>query len=290
MKEHRKGPKIMVRVLRGTLAEGDEVELTHADGSGQSARIIDIGKHPLTPDSYLGKWYRQDGAPADLFRAGDLLLSPDAGPITAPDEPTGILIDIAEARAVGRIQDGAHLPDAVIALHLQHAMEAAIKGSTGANMMSGQFQEVARVLDRYGLTEHADRARIVASAALEGYKPGAAMRGLASVAAGVVNAATTFKDPLLVSGIGLALEQGDAFASSYKSSLRVTGEGIRLPIQQAGRAKALGWCRKCRDVRPLDLKLKCETCGKKVADDAYSVAVIADLPVIEAELRAAHAR
>lgn len=299
VKDTRKGPKLMLRVVRGSLAEGDEVEIVHADGSSQRSFFLNVGKRPLTPESTLttfrggqlqGHWHRQDGTQAGVFREGDLLRAPDASPLQVEGTATDILADIAAARARGSMKRGTHLPDAVIALYLQHCMESALRGSSGTMTMGGEFGALGDTLEAHGLTEQADRARLTASAVLEQYEPGPSVRGLASVAAGVVNAPATFRAPLLVRGIGLALEEGDTFAASYSSGVRATGEGMRLPLQREGRAVALAWCGKCHDVRRLDTKLKCETCGKRLKDAPRRVVVPADVPRAEVDLREDHNR
>ena len=110
---------------------------------------------------------------------------------------------------------------------------------------------------------------------------------LAAAGAGVLNMTTTFKDPLTLRAIGMAMEQGDAFVSSFNRSMAVTGSGIRIPLQEAGRAVARGWCKKCDDVRTLTTKFRCEVCGKE--SEEYRVVVPADVAAVDEELRAQNA-
>ncbi len=297
VKESRKGSKIMLRVLSGSLHDGDEIELVRADGYRKIARITDLGSQPLTPDSTLikfvggvaeGTWHHQDSSATGLFFEGDLIRAPGAESVPAPPESGTILADIRAARAEGSMPQGGHLPDSVIALHLLHCTESAVRFSQGALTTSAQYLALARTLDGYGLVEQADRARLVAAAVVEGYDPGPSARGLASIAAGVLNVPTGFKSPMLVQGFALAMEEGDTFVKSYQKGVRGSGEGIRRPLQLEGRAVGLAWCKTCRTVRQVDVHMKCATCGKKVKGDLERVVIPADLPEALADLRLIH--
>lgn len=281
----RKGPKVWVLALRGQLAEGDEVEIVHSDGSTARANFIDVGKHPITPETYEGKSFKQEGVPEGTFRKGDVLRAPDGRPVEL-DPASALAAEIIAAREAGRTLSP-HVPDGVVGLHIARATEAAVKSSRGAVSMMGAFKSLGEVFDLYGLTEQGDRARITASAAVESYPPSPGMRMLAAAGAGVLNLTGTFKDPLTLRAIGMSMEQGDAFVSSFNKSMAVTGSGIRIPLQEVGRAVARGWCKKCDDVRTLTTKFKCEVCGKE--SEEYRVVVPADVAAADEEIRAAHA-
>lgn len=283
--ETRRGPKVRVTALRGELAEGDEVVVSHADGTSARARFVDVGRHPITPKTYEGKAFRQEGAPEGRYRTGDLLVAPDGAPVDV-DPASPLAAEIAAAREAV-LSRRPHVPDAVVALHILRATEDAVKAAKGSVTMMGAFQKLGEVYDLYGLTEQGDRARLVASAAVEGYPPRPTMRVLATAGAGVHNLTTTFKDSMLVQAIGMSMEQGEQFTRSFNRSMAVTGSGIRIPLQEAGRAVARGWCRKCGDVRTLTTKLRCEVCGKEPED--YRVIVPADAAEADEELRAANA-
>lgn len=283
--ETRRGPKVWVTALRGQLAEGDEVTISHADGTSVRARFTDVGRHPITPETYEGKSFKEEGLPEGTYRTGDLLLAPDWQPVEI-DATSPLATEIAAAREAGR-STRPHVPDAVVALHILRATETAVRSAKGSVTMLGAFQHLGEVYDLYGLTEQGDRARLVASAAVEGYPPRPAMQALATAGAGVLNLTTTFKDSMTVRAIGMSMEEGDQFVKSFNKSMAVTGSGIRIPLQETGRAVARGWCRKCGDVRTLTTKLKCEVCGKEPED--YRVVVPADAAAADEELRAANA-
>lgn len=283
--ETRKGPKVWVTALRGQLAEGDEIEIVHSDGSTVRAHFIDVGKHPITPDSYEGKSFKQEGVAERTYRKGDLLRAPDGVPVEL-DPASAVAGELAAAHAAGATH-APHVPDGVAALHIQHTIAWAAKHSGGAATMVGSFQQLGKVFDLYGLTEQGDRARLIASGAVEGYQPGPGMRMIATAGAGVLGLPTAFEAPRTIQAIGLAMEQGDQFVRSYQKSMAVTGSGIRLPLQEVGRAVARGWCKKCDDVRTLTTKFKCEVCGKE--SEEYRVVVPADVAASDEEIRAAHA-
>lgn len=281
----RHGPKVRVTALRGELADGDEVVIVHPDGTSARARFTDVGRHPITPQTYEGKAFRQEGMPEHAYRTGDLLLAPDGEPVEI-DPASPLAAEIATAREAG-LSTRPHVPDAVVALHILRATETAVTSAKGSVTMMGAFSRLGEVYDLYGLTEQGDRARLVASAAVEGYPPRPTMQVLATAGAGVLNLATTFKDSMTVRAIGMSMEQGDQFVKSFNKSMAVTGSGIRIPLQETGRAVARGWCRKCGEVRTLTTKLRCEVCGKEPED--YRVVVPADAAAADEELRAANA-
>ena len=282
--ETRKGPKVRVTALRGELAEGDEVEIVHSDSSTMRVQFVDVGKHPVTPETYEGKTYKQEGVAEGTYREGDLLRSP-GGPPVEVNPASSVAAELAAARAAGT-NPSLHVPDGVAALHIQHTIIWASKHSNGAASMMGSFQQLGRVFDRYGLTEQGDRARLIASGAVEGYQPGPGMRMLATAGAGVIGLPGAFEAPRTIQAIGLAMEQGDQFVRSYQKSMAVTGSAIRVPLQEGGRAVARGWCRKCDDVRTLTTKFKCEVCGKE--SEEYRVVVPADVSAADEEIRAQH--
>lgn len=289
VKETRKGPKIWLQVLRGSLADGDVVEVVHADGTAEQRAIVDVGKHPITPESFAGIMagggagpFKQLGAPDSTFRQGDLIRTP-GGPPVEIDPQSELAVEIRSARRAGRLHAYQHLDNATIGLHIQWLMGQALKDSKGLTTASGSYLALAKILAAYGLQDQSDRANLVASAILEGYQPSASVKGLASLGAGVLNA-FSFPAPMLVGALGMAMEEGDAFAASFRRSVAVQGAAVRTEIMDAGRAVAVGWCKKCGDVVPLDAKFKCATCRKQ--SDSYRVVVNADRDLAEIELRA----
>ncbi len=293
VRESRKGPKVWLHLLRGRLEEGDDVEVVHTDGSVESRRFVDVGKHARTPESYAGVGaiggtgpFKQAGAPDGSYRVGDLVRGKDGPPVEL-DPTAPLAIEIAEARAAGRNVAGPHLSDGIVALHIQWLTTMAVEHSLGQVTMSGGFQSLSRALAGYGLAEQSDRAMLLAAALEEGSEPTAAMRGLATLGAGVLGIATSFATPTTISGLGLALEEGGQFAKSYNKSIAASGVALRDPLLEAGRAVARGWCKKCDEVMPLDKKLKCERCGKR--SEAYGIVVPADVVALDEALRATHA-
>jgi len=286
--ETRKGPKVSLYVLRGQLAEGDEVEVVHADGTAQRLRFADVGKRPVTAESSAGIGaafdhgpFKQVGTPEGTYRVGDLLRSPEGASVElGSDSP--LAQEVASARSAGRNAAGPHLSDAIVALHIQWMMNQAAKSATGVMAASSAYNSVAAVLNGYGLNEQADRATLLASALLEGYDPSPGVLGLATLGVGVVNA-MSFKAPLLVNAIGLAMEEGDAFAVSYRNAIKVPGEAKRVELMEQGRAVALGWCKKCGEVRALDKKFRCEVCRRE--SEVRRVVVPADRDLAVSELR-----
>jgi len=288
--ETRKGPKVWLHVLRGQLAQGDEIEVVHSDCARVLLAFTNVGKNPVTPDNvtkvgyeatfYAGP-FKQNGVPAETYRVGDLVRAPDGPPIEA-DPASPLAVQIASARAAGLNVAGPHLSDGIVALHVQWVMDKAVKGSKGVVTASGGYSWAAKVLEGYGLIEQADRATLLSAALLEGYEPSPGVRGLASLGAGVANAFSV-DPPMLVRAVGLAIEEGDQFAKSYRNSLRVTGEAQRVPLMDQSRAVAIGWCRKCGDVTPLDKKLRCQICGKE--SERFRVVIPTDKDLAEQELR-----
>lgn len=289
VKETRKGPKVWLQCLRGSLQEGDVVEVVHADGTTEQNPFIDIGKKPITSDSFAGLVagggsgpYKQEGVGQTAYRPDDLLRAPGGAPAEI-DPASDLAKSIASARNAGTLGSFPHLDDATVGLHIQWLMGEAFKDSKGVVTASGSYQSLAKVLARYGLREQSDRANLVAAAVLEGYQPSASVKGLASLGAGVLNAAS-FPAPMLVGAIGMAMEEGEAFSASFRKSLAFQGAAIRTEIMEAGRATAVGWCKKCGDIVALDSKLRCTTCHKE--SESFRVVVNADRDLAEIELRA----
>lgn len=289
VKETRKGPKVWLQVIRGSLSDGDVVEVVHADTTSERRPFIDVGKHPVTSESYAGIVagggagpFRQEGADGSAFRVGDLLRAPDGPPVEI-DPDSELNREIAAARRGGRLHAFQHMDNATIGLHIQWLMGQALHSSKGLTTASGSYIALAKVLANYGLQTQADRANLIASAVLEGYEPGATVKGLASLGAGVLNA-VSFSTPMLVGALGMAMEEGYAFAASFRKSVAVQGAAIRSEIMDSRRGVALGWCKKCGDVVPLDTKLRCTTCHKE--SSSYRAVVTEDRDRAEIELRA----
>ncbi|MGZ4673935.1 MAG: hypothetical protein ACXVH5_04725 [Ilumatobacteraceae bacterium] len=286
----RHGPKVAVNVLRGQLAEGDEVVVTHSDGSQQRRRFVDVGKHPITVEMCAGIGngpsagpFKQEGLPDGSYRVGDLLQSP-GGPPGELDESSELAGEIQRARSAGLNIAGPHLSDAIVAMHVQSLLKYASTHASGALIGSEVYNHVSEVLSGYGLQENADRAKLLASALREGYEPSPGVRGLASLGAGVINA-VSFEPPLLIKAVGLAVEEGDSFSRGYRKGIAAQGEIWRRELMTAGRAVAIGWCKKCGDITTLTDKLECERCGRE--SERFRVVVLADRAVAEQELRAA---
>lgn len=290
--ETRKGPKVWLQVLRGTLTETDEVEVLHGDGTVGRMRFVDVGKRPVTAEAFVGVGqiggagpFKEAGAPEGSYCVGDLVRAPDGVPVGL-DPSSPVAAEIAVARSAGRNTAARHLSDAVVALHIHWTIAVAVKHSTGTSAAGAAFQSVAKVLAGYGLDEQADRALLLAAAVLEGSDPRPTMRGLARLSTGVAGLPTTFALPALVSTLGFGTEAGSQFKRSYTKAIATQGVLLRDPLLREGRAVALGWCKKCRDVTRLDVKVKCERCGKHCEE--YGIVVPGDAAALDTEIRAGH--
>jgi hypothetical protein len=288
VQETRHGPKVWLNVLRGELSDGDEVLVTHADGTQQSLRFTDVGKHPVTADTWAGIGavqgsgpFKQEHVSKGTYSVGDLLQTPGGRPVEL-DASSELAREVRQARLAGSNTAGAHLPDEIVALHVQWVLSHAASHAKGAVVGSAAYMHASDVLAGYGLRDNADRAKLLAAALREGYEPSASARGLASLGAGVINA-ISFDTPLLVKSIGLALEEGETFTRSYRKSIAVQGEVWRKELMTAGRAIAIGWCKKCADITTLNDALECQRCGKE--SERFRVVIPADQAIAEQELR-----
>jgi hypothetical protein len=276
--ETRHGQKVWLTVLRGELAEGDEVLATHPDGTQESLRLVDVGKRPVKLGGHGP--YHQKGVAEGTYRRGDMLRA-RGGPPVELDPSSALAKEIEGARSAGLNASEPYLPDEIIALLVQDALNNAAS-QKGLQTAVTYYGIASSILDGYGLRESADRAMLVAASLEEGYTPSVSSRALASLGASAILAPPS-GTPFMVSALGYAVEEGEAFNFGYKRGLASSGAAKRKQLMADSRAIALGWCTKCGDIESLDDKLQCQVCHRK--SERFRVVIPADRELAEQELR-----
>lgn len=285
----------LLAVLSGALGQGDEVEVLGRDGAVTSARVHSVsrGADVLGEDLVVSL----DGPPPDGVTRGDVLRRrgetnpslPMAGHLAA--SRTRLMEAVRWARAgvmAGPDADVLRLlPDEGVVLFVERRLRQALGRHTSPFALQRDFEAAADALETIGLPVDADRLRIAAAAALEGY-------GVAPTSVALADAATlgalTVSDAVEstvkhAKGIGTLLDLDilEGLASGLGGACEGAGRQIRERLQGEGRAVAIGWCRTCHDAVPLDVRLRCVEDGKKVQN--VILVVPEDLPMAQAGLR-----
>lgn len=284
-----------VALLSGALEPGDEVQVLGADGAVTTAQVHSVG---ADRDSSGGdRVVTLDGIRPDAVMPGDVLRRagepdlrlPGLGPLAASRARLLEAVRWARAGAVAG-PDGEVLrllPDEGVVLFVERRLRQALARHTSPFTLQHHFEAAADALETIGLRVDADRLRVAAAAALEGYGVSSSSAALAGATAlgslTVSDAAESVVKHAKGIGTVLDLDVLEGLASGYGSACEGAGQQIRRRLQAEGRAVALGWCRRCHDVVPLDAQLRCVDDGKKVRD--VVLVVPEDLPMTLATLR-----
>lgn len=291
----RKRAQPLVAVLSGILSDQDEIEVVGSDELVRPAHVHAIPGGRLSPAD-KDTLVTLDGlagsiAPGDVMRRHDegALALPVSGP--AARARATMLQAVQWARAGGltgpTAEVFARLPDEAVVLFTERRLRHSLARHTSPYAMRDDFEDAAAALETIGLPVDADRLRLTAAAALEGHAVAPSIRALADAASVgslvVSDAVDTVTGHAGIAGRALNLDVGEGFALGFQQGYTVMGEEIRTRLQAAGRAVALGWCPRCRDVVRLDERLRCAHDGKRARD--VVVAVPDDVTVTVAELR-----
>lgn len=284
-----------VALLSGALEPGDEVEVLGADGVVTTARVHSMGGDR---DSWgEDRVVSLDGIGPHEVALGDVLRRagepglclPGTGPLAA--SRAKLLEAVRWARAGAMVGPDADvlalLPDEGVVLFVERRLRRALGRHASALALQRDFEAAADAFETIGLRVDADRLRITAAAALEGYAVAPSSAALTEAAALGALAVSDAAESMVKhgKGIGAALDLDilEGLAAGFAGASEAAGEQLRHTLQAEGRAVALGWCPRCHDAVPLDMRLRCVDDGKKARD--VVLVVPEDLPMTQARLR-----
>lgn len=281
-----------VAVLSGALRRHDEVEIVCADGTARRATVESVPGKSLTaidPDGQItfADVNREELAAGDIIRSPGLRTPPLSLDGEAGLRRLGLMHSVKAARKAGFTTSYAkliaRLPDDAVVLFLEKAVRDALRPPKSPHNIRTAFEKAALLHEAIGLAEDGDRLRLAAALLLEGRPLGWTLLALPpGVAAGITTENSA-------RGPGWALhEMLETVSATYKRELATEGEALRRDLQQRGRAIAMGWCGKCKDVVHLSLNLRCAQGHEQVKD--MRVVVPSEVAQTEQWLRRRHRR
>lgn len=283
-----RAPEVWITVLRGRLFDGDDVQVTHADGRRQVIAFTGVSRRGVTVANGTGLGgvahagpFKQRGVREGRYRVGDLLQSPGCLPVesTACQELRDLIV---EARSAGRNTANPHIDDDIVALYVHKVLTDAARRCTGPLVGSAAYEHASNVLAGYGLQEDADRARLVAAGVREGAVAAPCIVGLNRLIAGAPDA-FMYDTPRLLKTVRNAALQTVMLGRSRRNRIAAQGTAWRKELMAADRAVAVGWCARCDDFMLLTDRFACRRCGRDSV--RYAVVVPADINAAEDEMR-----
>ena len=299
----------------GVVAQGSRLEVVT-----RTARVVDVVGKRLRDG--IGTVVLDLGEPQpDKGDVGDAVVVRSPG-LSAPPLPTDggpglerLLVAVRAARAQGFPPEWSQpikpiagltpeqlsanlsgLSDEADVLLIQKRVRDSLAHHDNPFAIIGDVERAAMHLAAVGLREDADRLLLTGSAIVQGHKAGPMLRAAASAGSmGVLASEVSTASLDLGQRIGWAIgiEMGDVFAKQFQSNVAVGGEVIEDALLAAGRAVAVGRCKKCHDVVQFTYglsgitksrELKCPTDHHKADEPVFVVP--ADVSDAMAALRA----
>jgi hypothetical protein len=266
-----------VAVVCGVLHANDAVEIVRADGTTRLATIKSLPGRCLTsadPDGQItfADLAREDLAPGDGIRAPGLKTPPLSLDGPGAVQRLHLLHSVKAARkdgfATGYAPLISHLPDEVVVLFLEKVVRDALRPPRSPYNIRTAFDKAARLYEAVWLPEDGDRLRLAAAALLEGRPLGWDLMALTSAVLGGTTGEQSAESAqqALDTLSEMAREKLTRVSALDRREFAAEGEAIRQDLQQRGRAIALGWCSRCKEVVRLNPNLRCAKGHEQITD------------------------